>query len=155
MGQCCVCARLDHIGAPCPEAASQVITNASGSLVSMGNGAAAPTIVFRANIPPTIPSSLFSNLKFSEVFRKEKREVVICHLPSPPIAGVLDPVSITGVIREREDDVEQKGKQSRHALNFEPQALQPEQLGLACVDEGLFDVTVTTVGETKRARGCP
>jgi hypothetical protein len=155
LGRCRVCARLDHVGAPCPEVASLNIPTATDSLISVGTGAAAPTMVFRANIPPTISSPLFSNLKFSEVFRKEKREVVIRPLPSTSVVDGLAPMRITGVVREREDDVEQGAKRSRHALNFEPQALQPEQLGLACVDAGLFEVTVTSAGGTKRPRGRP
>lgn len=77
---------------------------------------------------------------------------MIRSLPSLHAAGVLEPVCITGVIRGREDEDGHGAKRSRHALNLEPQALQPEQLGLARADEGLFGVNVTIVGETKRAR---
>lgn len=54
-----------------------------------------------------------------------------------------------------EDEDGHGAKRSRHTLNLEPQALQPEQLGLARADEGLFGVNVTIVGETKRARCRP
>lgn len=69
-----MCARLDHVGAPCPEAVSHVDPNSFESLVSMGSGVATLAIVFKVNIPPTTSSSLFSNSQILRDVSEKKRE---------------------------------------------------------------------------------
>lgn len=72
---------------------------------------------------------------------------------SAPISS--EPLHITRVVREHEDDFEQGAKRSCHALDLEPQALLPEHLGLARIDESLFEVSISSTGEHKRSRGHP
>lgn len=51
LGRCRQCARLDHVGALCPDAASASDSSAAGPSSSAVNGLLVPPIVFRSNIP--------------------------------------------------------------------------------------------------------
>jgi hypothetical protein len=61
LGCCRQCARLDHVGVVCPEAASTTVPNAAGFSCSMENGSSAPPIIFQANLLRALSSSLLSN----------------------------------------------------------------------------------------------
>lgn len=148
LGRCHQCARLDHVGVVCPEAASDTVPNAVG--LSMENGPSAPPIVFQANLPQALSFSLLSNLKFSELFGKERKGVVIQSIPEPSVSETSEPLRLTDVVRAREGKSKPGLKRSRHALGFEPHALLLEYLGL-----GLVEISVSIVGEHKRSRGHP
>lgn len=63
LGCCSQCACIDHVGASYPEAASSTKSSATGPSSAVVNGPSVPPIVFSANIPQTLSSSLLANLK--------------------------------------------------------------------------------------------
>lgn len=155
LGQCKLCARLDHMGAPCLDIVPSGIPGSAGPSSSLVSGVTTPSLMFRANIPQTLSSSLFSNVCFYEVFPKEKRGVVIKPVPIIQTVAVLEPLCIMGVVREREVEEEQTTKWSCHALVIEPSVLQHENLGFEQTDAGLLEVSITTARVNKCSRGRP
>lgn len=100
------CAWLDHVRALLPEVGSVGDLSASGASSSLVSGHSVHSIIFRANFPQALSSSLFSNLKSFEVFHMEKRGVVIRSLPEPPASVPSKHVRLTRGVRVREEDFE-------------------------------------------------
>ncbi|KAK9911313.1 hypothetical protein M0R45_035230 [Rubus argutus] len=134
VGLCCDCLSLNHVGASCP----LMVQRASTQLVSFRGFLfyGFSSLVFRANILPTLSSSLFKGVAFSDFFKKDSRSVVY------------------GVRRGREEEVITIGKRARHVLGIIPAPLQPTALGLSLGEDGLVEVVVTTEAEVK-CRGRP
>lgn len=57
---------------------------------------------------------------------------MIGSLPKPPVSGTSEPLGLTGVVRDRENEVEASTKKSCHTLR---------------IGEGLVEVFVSVVGE--------
>lgn len=105
-GRLLVCAQLNHVEAPCPDIVPSGVPSSAVSLSSLVSGVTTPSLVFHANIPQTLSSSLFFDVSFSEVFPKEKRGVVIKPMPPISVVAVSAPLCITGIVRGR--DVEEE-----------------------------------------------
>lgn len=73
---------------------------------------------------------LFSNLKYSKIFRRERRSVVIRALPLQSDKVIEEPLHITETSAHKKKMMTKATyKRSRHALTIAPVNMQPKNLG--------------------------